>query len=196
MSILIALETSENERVVERALDLHHMLHNKHSTLVNVRFLEHTRGSYEYQRTLTAEVVGGCRALLANGHTGLTVGHRDGTALLQGWYSLLSEKRAWRNDFLKQICRIFDYDISRSPTPVDVGLALYICDNVTSLEYKLQEEVMTVVSALVGCVSGATDLVMVLESSEVDGDADDEIKGKHVEAAKVGQGVGSVWTVW
>ena len=60
MSILIALETSENERVAERALDLHHMLHNKHSTLVNVRFLEHTRGSYEYQRTLTAEVVGEC----------------------------------------------------------------------------------------------------------------------------------------
>ena len=121
-------------------------------------------------------------------HVALTAGHRDGTALLQGWYSLLSEKRAWRNDFLKQICRIFDYDISRSNTLIDVGLVLYICDNLMSLEYRLQEEVMTVVSALISCVSGATDLVMVLESSEVDGEAADEIKGKQVNAAKVSLG--------
>lgn len=116
---------------------------------------------------------------------GLIPGHRDGTALLQGWYSLLSEKRAWRNDFLKQICRIFDYDISRATASIDVGLTLYICDNLTSLEYKMQEEIMTVVSALVSCVGGATDLVMVLESAEVDGEPGDEIQGKQVNAAKV-----------
>ena len=116
---------------------------------------------------------------------GLTPGHRDGTALLQGWYSLLSEKRTWRNDFLKQVCRIFDYDFSRSTAQNDPGLALYICDNLTSLEYKLQEEPMTVISALVSCVSGATNLVMVLEASDVDGEAEDEIKGKKINGAEV-----------
>ena len=58
MPILISLETSENDLVADRALELHRTLHSKHSTLVNVRFLEFAKASYEYQRTITAEVSG------------------------------------------------------------------------------------------------------------------------------------------
>jgi hypothetical protein len=58
MPILISLETSDNENVAERALDLHRTLHQKHSSLVNVRFLDFAKNSYEYQRTFTSEVVG------------------------------------------------------------------------------------------------------------------------------------------
>jgi hypothetical protein len=35
---------------------------------------------------------------------------------LQDWYSLISEKRAWRIDLLKFFCRAFDYDVSKKTT--------------------------------------------------------------------------------
>ncbi|KAK1921174.1 hypothetical protein DB88DRAFT_92041 [Papiliotrema laurentii] len=170
LPILISLETSENETVAERALDLHRMLHSKHSTLVNVRFLEFAKASYEYQRTLTAEVAG----------------HRDGLALLSGWYSLIGEKRAWRHDFLKQLCRVFDYDLTGTAVP-DVGLVLYICDNLATLEYKLQEEAMTVVSLLSGVVAQATGLVMVLENGTVEGSGSESVSGKRIPTAEAGE---------
>lgn len=70
MPILVSLETSDDELVALRALELHQHLHTKHPTLVNVRFIECARASYDYQRSLTAEVSGECRraslALLAD----------------------------------------------------------------------------------------------------------------------------------
>ena len=103
---------------------------------------------------------------------------------MSGWYSLIGEKRAWRHDFLKQLCRVFDYDFAGSVVP-DVGLVLYICDNLATLEYKLQEEVMTVVSLLSMTVAQATGLVMVLESGTIQGEARESIKGKQIPTAEV-----------
>lgn len=97
MPILIALETSEEPMVAERALSLHAHLHTKHASLVTIRYLEFARASYEYQRTITAE----------------PFGHRQGQALLQGWYALISEKRAWRLEFLRSFIRAFEYDLSK-----------------------------------------------------------------------------------
>ena len=97
MPILIALETSEEPMVAEQALSLHAHLHTKHASLVTIRYLEFARASYDYQRTITAE----------------PFGHRHGQALLQGWYGLISEKRAWRLEFLRSFIRAFDYDLSK-----------------------------------------------------------------------------------
>ena len=105
-------------------------------------------------------------------------------ALLSGWYSLIGEKRAWRHDFLKQLCRVFDYDLAGSAVP-DVGLVLYICDNLATLEYKLQEEAMTVVSLLSGVVAQATGLVMVLENGTVEGEGSESVSGKRIPTAEV-----------
>lgn len=58
LPILISLETSENDFVAERAMELHRTLHAKHSTLVNVRYLDFAKASYDYQRSITAEVTG------------------------------------------------------------------------------------------------------------------------------------------
>lgn len=115
------------------------------------------------------------------------IGHRDGLALLSGWYSLIGEKRAWRHDFLKQLCRVFDYDLTGTAVP-DVGLVLYICDNLATLEYKLQEEAMTVVSLLSGVVAQATGLVMVLENGTVEGSGSESVSGKRIPTAEVSAG--------
>jgi len=100
MPILISLETSELVNVSDKALALHTHLHNKHASLVNIRYLDFARASYEYQRSITSEVSG----------------YRHGEALLQGWYSLISEKRAWRTDLLRSFIRAFDYDVSKRDT--------------------------------------------------------------------------------
>lgn len=98
MPILISLETSDDAFVSERALALHATLHSKHSSLVNVRYLDFAKAAYDYQRSLSAEVSG----------------QRDGFALLSGWYGLLGEKRSWRHEFLRALGRAFDYEAGPS----------------------------------------------------------------------------------
>lgn len=100
MPILISLETSELANVSDKALALHTHLHHKHATLVNIRHLDFARASYDYQRSITSEVVG----------------HRHGEALLQGWYTLICEKKAWRIDLLRSFIRAFDFDVSKKNT--------------------------------------------------------------------------------
>jgi cohesin loading factor subunit SCC2 len=107
-------------------------------------------------------------------------GHRDGYALLAGWYSLVGEKRAWKHDFLRQLCRVFDCDYTSTTSVPDVGLALYICDNLATLEYKLQEEVMTVVGILSEVISQSTGLIGVLENGVIEGEASDEVGDKSI----------------
>jgi hypothetical protein len=65
-----------------------------------------------------------------------------------------------------------------------VGLVLYICDNLANLEYKLQEEVMTVIGVLSGVVGGATGLVMVLETATLEGEGEESLEGIKVLAAE------------
>jgi hypothetical protein len=61
---------------------------------------------------------------------------------------------------------------------MDVGLALYVADNLSTFEYKLQEEVMVIVQQLSMIVSTCTPLVSTLESAVVDGLPTDLIDGK------------------
>lgn len=60
-----------------------------------MRYLEFARSSYDYLRTITAE----------------PVGHYNGTPGLGGWYDLLSEKRAWRLEFLRALVKAFDFEL-------------------------------------------------------------------------------------
>ena len=59
------------------------------------------------------------------------IGHRHGFALMAPWYALIGEKRAWRHDFLKQLARAFDYDLSGKTvvwhSRVDVNMANEEC---------------------------------------------------------------------
>nr|XP_019013987.1 uncharacterized protein I206_00064 [Kwoniella pini CBS 10737]OCF52768.1 hypothetical protein I206_00064 [Kwoniella pini CBS 10737] len=142
--ILVTLETCSDPHISDRAIALHSSLHQKHASLVTVLFMESAKASYAYQRTITSE----------------PTGHRNGTALLQNWYTLLSEKRVWRHDFLKALCRAFDSD---NTNDLDPGFVLYLAENLSTLEYKLQEEPMTIVVCLQKVISTATNLISIME---------------------------------
>jgi cohesin loading factor subunit SCC2 len=58
LPILVSLETHADPVVSTRALELHTTLHRKHSTLVNVRYLDFARASFQYQRGMSSEVTG------------------------------------------------------------------------------------------------------------------------------------------
>ncbi|OCF60187.1 hypothetical protein L486_02867 [Kwoniella mangroviensis CBS 10435] len=142
--ILVTLETSSDPQISERASSLHQVLHQKHASLVTVLYMESAKASYTYQRGLTSE----------------PSGHRNGVALLQNWYNLLSEKRVWKIDFLKALSRGFDRDLIGD---LDANFVLYLAENLATFEYKLQEEPMTIIVSLQKIISTCTNLISTME---------------------------------
>lgn len=95
LPVLVPLEASEDKQLADNALALHSTLHLKHSGSLNVQYLEFVRHSFEYLRTVSSEVSG----------------IRRGGAALAGWYGLLSEKRAWKLEFIRALTKAFDFDL-------------------------------------------------------------------------------------
>jgi cohesin loading factor subunit SCC2 len=101
------------------------------------------------------------------------VGYRtqpEPMALLQRWYSLVREKRTSRQDFLKALLKSFDVHPSLKSSQVtavlcplitltrnqdDVDFVRYMAENFASLDYKTQEEVITVIKHLTSVLSTA-----------------------------------------
>jgi len=61
---------------------------------------------------------------------------------------------------------------------VNIGLVLYLADNLATFEYKLQDEPMSVVHYLGNVIASCTHLASMLESGSIEGEAQDEIAGK------------------
>lgn len=97
--------------------------------------------------------------------------HPNLTATLHRWYSLMREKRAVRQDFLKSIVKVFDIEqtnqvsqVSAGPTILDCFPALtllqsalfftrYMAENLSAMDYKTQEEVLTIIKHLTAVLS-------------------------------------------
>ncbi|WFD06511.1 Sister chromatid cohesion protein 2 [Malassezia vespertilionis] len=134
MPYIIALETSSDISLRNRAVQLHVHLVSKHGSLLATRYKEGALMSYTFQRTVLGGAVRGFRS------------ESEPTALLQTWYALLREQRGARHAFLKALVRLLDPgdDVASS----DVDLALYIADNLATLEYKFQNEVLALAHEL------------------------------------------------
>ena len=98
----MALETSPNPHLHSRASALHAILHSKHTSLLNARFVNSARASFDYQKKVADGPVKGYRMTPSP------------TALLQRWYSLTREKRATRQDFLRALVKVFDVELGKS----------------------------------------------------------------------------------
>ncbi|KAG9034044.1 Sister chromatid cohesion protein 2 [Tulasnella sp. JGI-2019a] len=142
LPVIVALETSNERRLSARASGLHSILSNKHATLVNSRHLECARRSFEYQAKLRGDLVQGYRL------------EPVPIALLHCWYSLVREKRPTRQDFLKSILKSFDLDASGiQSSQSDVGFVRYMAENLSALDYKTQEEILTVIKHITSVLS-------------------------------------------
>ncbi len=107
--VIVALETSPNQHLSSRASALHAILHTKHTSLLNARYVNSARASFDYQKRLTPGAVKGYRM------------NPGPSALLHRWYTLAREKRATRQDFLRALVKVFDVELGKSS---QVGLLI------------------------------------------------------------------------
>ncbi|TFY83179.1 hypothetical protein EWM64_g834 [Hericium alpestre] len=140
--VVIALETSPSPTLSSRANALHAILHNKHSSLLNSRYVISARASFEYQKKLGTGPI-----------QGYNVSKNNPTALLQQWYTLVREKRPSRLDFLRSLLRVFELKSDHACTQDDVEFTRYMAENFATLDYKTQEEVLVVAKSLTTVLS-------------------------------------------
>jgi len=57
--VIVALETSPNPTLSARASSLHAILHSKHTSLLNTRYIFSAKASFDYQRKLISGTVQG-----------------------------------------------------------------------------------------------------------------------------------------
>lgn len=141
--VIVALETSPNAAISSRANALHAILWSKHASLLNARYIVSARQSFDYQKKISIDIVKGYRT------------QAESAALLQRWYSLVREKRASRQDFLKALLKSFDINPSLKSSQDDVDFARYMAENFATLDYRTQEEVITVIKHLTSVLSTA-----------------------------------------
>ncbi|KAG1749340.1 hypothetical protein EDB19DRAFT_1682083 [Suillus lakei] len=141
--VIVALETSSNTAISSRANALHAILWSKHASLLNARYIISARQSFDYQKKTSPDAVKGYRT------------QPEPIALLQRWYSLVREKRASRQDFLRALLKSFDINPSLKSSQDDVDFARYMAENFASLDYRTQEEVITVIKHLTSVLSTA-----------------------------------------
>ncbi|KAF7357525.1 Sister chromatid cohesion protein [Mycena sanguinolenta] len=133
--VVVALETSPIPGLAGRGSALHSTLHQKHSSLLNARYVQSARASFDYQRKFTQDVQG-FRL------------QPTPIALLQRWYSLVREKRVTRQEFLKALVKVFNLPRHDEATQLEVDFTRYMAENFSAFEYKTQEEVVTVIKEL------------------------------------------------
>jgi cohesin loading factor subunit SCC2 len=139
--VIVALETSASTGLSSRANSLHAILHSKHTSLLNTRYIVSAKASFDYQKKLCAGPVQGYRM------------QPIPTALLQRWYSLVREKRASRQDFLKALVKVFDVNSALKSSQDDLDFTRYMAENFSAFDYKTQEEVFTVIKYLTSVLS-------------------------------------------
>ena len=112
--VIVALETSASTGLSARANSLHAILHSKHTSLLNTRYIVSARASFDYQKKLCAGPVQGYYM------------QPIPTALLQRWYSLVREKRASRQDFLKALVKVFDVNSALKSSQVPLHFLSFV----------------------------------------------------------------------
>ncbi|KAJ7211043.1 hypothetical protein B0H12DRAFT_389308 [Mycena haematopus] len=153
--VVVALETSPISSLSGRASALHSLLHQKHSSLLNARYVQSARASFDYQRRVTQEVQG-FRL------------QPTPVALLQRWYSLVREKRVTRQEFLKALVKVFNLPRHDEATQVEVDFTRYMAENFSAFDYKTQEEVVTVIKELTVVLSvDGTRLLEIISPSHL-----------------------------
>jgi cohesin loading factor subunit SCC2 len=118
LPVIISLETSDLQFIADRALSLHSTLHAKHPDLISIRFVDFARAAFEYQASRKPmEDILGTLGKFFSGQYAKGIGYRitdRPTALFHGWYGLVRDKRAWRQDMLKAFSKIFQIDPAKS----------------------------------------------------------------------------------
>ncbi|CAG8487296.1 8961_t:CDS:10 [Diversispora eburnea] len=138
MPTIVAMETSPESNIRDKAFKLHQHLNEKHASLIHSRNVDCVRKAYAFQKQI------------ANGKpvVGYAIHSQEEPpeALLNSMYSLLKDKRKSRNDFLISVVKTFDFDLKKcEETKVDIGFCKFVAENLATIDYKTIEEVLHVI---------------------------------------------------
>ncbi|PLW54207.1 hypothetical protein PCANC_04542 [Puccinia coronata f. sp. avenae] len=154
--VLVALESSNDMAIASQVFSLHTLLHVQRGNLVHCRFLEtmdkvfhcHTKASTTSQ--------------FIRGYTG-----NPAKSVLSSWYTLLSEKRAWRLAFIKGLIKSFSIDPQMDVIDQKkISFQAYLAEALLTLELKTEEEAMVLIDNLNCSVGQSADQTLQL----LDGD--------------------------
>ncbi|KAF8315647.1 hypothetical protein DL93DRAFT_2078873 [Clavulina sp. PMI_390] len=140
---IIALETSSTSAISIKALNFHAVLYNKHPAVVSTQQLDITKKAFEYQQRLDHNICGY--------RTSPTY-----SAVLDGWYALVREKRPTRQQFLKEMVKALNLNVSESTISLDqhaVDVMRYMIENLASFTYATLEEPLTVIRHIISVLS-------------------------------------------
>ncbi|KAK3829419.1 MAG: sister chromatid cohesion C-terminus-domain-containing protein [Benniella sp.] len=148
MPAIVALESSDDRSLSDRAFKIHQDLHQKHASLIYSKTVECVRTMYKYQQGIHAEhtAIQGYRIISDTGHI---------VGLLNPLYSLISERRQARNALLLTLIKVLDPDLAGSEVEVDGNYCRFIAENIASLEYRTMEEIYLVIYYLNRIIAGA-----------------------------------------
>ncbi|CAH1765510.1 15208_t:CDS:10, partial [Entrophospora sp. SA101] len=173
MPTIVAMETSPESNIRDKAFKLHQHLNEKHASLIHSRSVECVKKAYVFQKQLN-----GNKSFVGENPTSYAFRSNEGhpEALINPMYSLLKEKRQRRNDFLISIVKTFDFDLKNSDeSKVDVGFCKFVAENLATIDYKTIEEVLHIIY----CINRVLSVVgiTILHSIEYNTKSkDDDIK--------------------
>ncbi|KAL8277535.1 hypothetical protein RQP46_010090 [Phenoliferia psychrophenolica] len=136
--VLVALSATPDATLANKAFGTLTLMHQKYSTILATQFFASAKVAHEYAlKSAGPDLVRGYHGPTCISHFGR-------------WYSLLQkEKRQHQLDYLKQITKnTFDLEVGTACSPNDVSLRRYVAEALSTLEYKRQEELMTVIHYL------------------------------------------------
>ncbi len=142
--VLVALETSNNAVIAKIALREHHVLHEKHGSIVEKDYIKAAQQAFTYQKTIAGDVRG--------------VTPRPFTSKLQPLYDVIkTSKGKSRKKFLGSLCTRIDFDpakldMSEDP-PMHLQLVVFVSDNIAFFDYGTIDEVLFTIACLERMVS-------------------------------------------
>ncbi|RUS31049.1 sister chromatid cohesion C-terminus-domain-containing protein [Jimgerdemannia flammicorona] len=135
MPTIVAMETSPENSMRDKAYRLHVHLNEKHASLMHTRNVECVSKAYAYQKQVA-------KGQVVRGYA-IRTSESKPEALLNTMYILMRDKRQKRNDFLLQILKTFEFQFKKgSRENVDLDFQRFIADNVATFDYKYLDEVL------------------------------------------------------
>lgn len=136
---VVAMESCPIPHISEKAYKLHYDLSHKHTSFIHTKNVECVKKVFEYLKNYAHGAV-------QNDVSGFVMksGHAEGH--LCKMYSIVREKRPKRNEFLMNMVKSFDLELTvGNEASLDLDFCKFVAENLASLDYKTQEEVLHII---------------------------------------------------
>ncbi|KAG4421995.1 hypothetical protein IFR04_004854 [Cadophora malorum] len=138
-SCLIAMETSQNQKIAEIAVKEHRALHEKHETILEKEYMRAVHLAYVYQR----DVVQNTHGATLNPYT-------SKLALMMDVLKISKIKN--RKRFYENLCARIEFDPSKmdivSELPHHLEFSQFIIENLAFFEYQTVDELLSAITAM------------------------------------------------